>query len=143
MEDIKNFVLSLCGSTAIVSLCKLVLSNSKLKKTTNVFFSIFVLLYTMLPITKINLEENKMILNEEIEFDDSYYTSGYEAVITEAIKNICVENNIDVISVELNTYNEDDYVMIENISVTILDKSKITETESLLKKELGFEVSVN
>ncbi len=84
-----------------------------------------------------------MILNEEIEFDDSYYTSGYEAVITEAIKNICVENNIDVISVELNTYNEDDYVMIENISVTILDKSKITETESLLKKELGFEVSVN
>ncbi len=84
-----------------------------------------------------------MILSDEIEFDDSYYTSGYEAVITKAINNICEENEINVISVELNTYNEDDYIMVEKLSITIKEKSQISKTESLLEKELGFEVSVN
>ena len=49
---------------------------------------------------------------------------------------------LEVISIDVNSYIENDYIVIEQLSVTIKDKSKIYETESLLK-ESGFEVSVN
>ena len=142
MESLRNFILSLCGSTMIVSLCKILLSNSKIKKTTNVFFSVFVLLYTILPIINYQTENSEFSIIIDEKIDDNYYESGYEAIIVSTVNRICETNNIEVISIDVNSYIENDYIVIEQLSVTIKDKSKIYETESLLK-ESGFEVSVN
>ena len=144
MENLKILILSICGSTAIVSLCKIILSNSKIKKTTNVFFSLFVLFYSIIPLFNSDVVyKNINVFSDEIEFDEKYYVSGYISVIEKSINSVCADNSIEVISIDINAYNEDNYIVIEDITITIKDKNKIYDTELLIKNELGFEVIVN
>ena len=92
METFKAWILSICGATLVTSLCKVILSNSKIQKMTNVFLSIFVLLYTILPIKNINLSFDSF-QNEIIDEDsyDLYYQEGYNGVNPSTGDKIFVE----------------------------------------------------
>ena len=144
METFKFWILSVCGATTITSICKALLSKSKSQKITNVFLSIFVLLYTILPIKNIDFKFNSS-QNENIE-DDSYslyYQDGYEFIVTESIMNICEKHDINVISIEIDSYIDDEYYFtVENLIVDIEEDSRRFETKDIIKKNLNYEVNV-
>ncbi len=144
MESFKVWILSICGATLVTSLCKVILSKSKIQKMTNVFLSIFVLLYTILPIKSINLNFNNF-QNEIIDEDsyDLYYQEGYKTIVSESIKNICEKHDINIISIEMNSYIDDEnYFVVDNLVIDIEDDSRIFEAKDLLKNNLNYEVSV-
>ncbi len=145
MDNLKIWILSLCGSTAIVSLLKILLSKSKLKKTTNVFLSVFVLLYTVLPF-KMSTDD-KYKYNYDIPIDETNYEisykDGYDRIIVESVFKLCEENSIDVISIQVDSYIEDSYIIVNELEVTIENKNKILEATELIKRQLGYEVVVN
>ena len=144
METFKFWILSVCGATTITSICKVLLSKSKSQKITNVFLSIFVLLYTILPIKNMDFKFNSS-QNENIE-DDSYslyYQDGYEFIVTESIMNICEKHDINVISIEIDSYIDDEYYFtVENLIVDIEEDSRRFETKDIIKKNLNYEVNV-
>ncbi|MBO5334174.1 MAG: hypothetical protein J6B37_08715 [Clostridia bacterium] len=144
MESFKAWILSICGATLVTSLCKVILSNSKIQKMTNVFLSIFVLLYTILPIKNINLSFNSF-QNEIIDEDsyDLYYQEGYKTIVLESIKNICEKHEINVISIEMDSYIDDENnFVVDNLVVDIEDDSRINEAIDLIKNSLKYEVNV-
>lgn len=144
METFKSWLLSVCGASAISALCKILISKSKLKKISNVFFSIFVLFYMLLPLDNIYHDKNfdDLITYDESSFDTNY-KNGYQKMVTEAIKNICNENNTEIISVDIDSYiDEDGYLVVNTLTVDIGDNEKILDTESSIKNTLGFEVTV-
>lgn len=144
METFKAWILSICGATLVTSLCKVILSNSKIQKMTNVFLSIFVLLYTILPIKNINLSFNSF-QNEIIDEDsyDLYYQEGYKTIVLESIKNICEKHDINVISIEMDSYIDDENnFVVDNLVVDIEDDSRINEAIYLIKNSLKYEVNV-
>ena len=144
METFKAWILSICGATLVTSLCKVILSNSKIQKMTNVFLSIFVLLYTILPIKNINLSFNSF-QNEIIDEDsyDLYYQEGYKTIVLESIKNICEKHEINVISIEMDSYIDDENnFVVDNLVVDIEDDSQINEAIDLIKNSLKYEVNV-
>lgn len=143
MDAFKLWILSVCGASAITSLCRLLVSKSKLKKTTNIFFSLFVLLYMLLPF--MNSDDklfNSYDMQSEISFDFNY-RDGYEKLVEESIKGICKEVEIDVISIDIDSYiDEDGNLLINSLFICIRDKSRIKETENAIKNKLSFEVTV-
>ncbi len=143
MDNLKIWILSLCGSTAIVSLLKILLSKSKLKKTINVFLSVFVLLYTILPFKLSIDDKNKYdITIDETNYEISY-KDGYDRIIVESVSALCEEYSIDVISIQVDSYIEDSYIIVNELEVTIENKNKIQEATELIKRQLGYEVVVN
>ena len=141
MEDIKQFLLSVCGATAISGIFQIFLSNSNLKKSINVFLSIFVLFYTLMPLSNLNFEEFKF------EFD-SYSTNAlnqeaYEEIISTSINDVCVKNSVEVITIDIDSYINDDYLQIDKIIVKISNPEKAQLIENEIKKQLGYEVIVN
>ena len=86
MDTFKLWILSVCGASAITSLCRLLVSKSKLKKTTNIFFSLFVLLYMLFPFANSN---DVLFNNDDIESEISFdfnYRDGYEKLVNEKIE---------------------------------------------------------
>ena len=83
--------------------------------------------------------------NENIE-DDSYslyYQDGYEFIVTESIMNICEKHDINVISIEIDSYIDDEYYFtVENLIVDIEEDSRRFETKDIIKKNLNYEVNV-
>ncbi len=143
METIKSWILSVCGAILISSLAKIFLSKSKLRKTTNIFLSLFVLFYTVLPISNVSVNnfDNKYTYNEK-SFDLNY-KDGYDKIVVESIRNLCKEYKIEIISFDMDSYiDEDGYLVVNNLTIDISDKSRIIETESIIKQNLGFEVTV-
>lgn len=144
MESFKVWILSVCGATAVTSLCKIFLSKSKLQKIANVFLSIFVLLYTILPFENINLELDGF--QNDITDEDSfslYYQEGYKTIISESIINVCENHDINVISIEIDSYIDDEnYFVVDCLVVDIEDDSRIIEVKDIIKKNLNYEVSV-
>ena len=143
MDTFKLWILSVCGASAITSLCRLLVSKSKLKKTTNIFFSLFILLYMFLPFVN---SDNKFFNNDDIECEISFdfnYRDGYEKLVNESIKSLCKEMGVEVISVDIDSYtDEDGNLLINSLFVNINDKSRTVETENAIKNKLGFEVTV-
>ena len=82
MENFKVWIISLCGAGIISSLFKILVSNSNVKKSVNIFLSMFVFLYTIIPIENV-ISDLKIDTIEN--YDDSDYTeiykSGYETII--------------------------------------------------------------
>ena len=141
MEDIKQFLLSVCGATAISGIFQIFLSNSNLKKSINVFLSIFVLFYTLMPLSNLNFEEFKF------EFDrystNALNQEAYEEIISTSINNVCVKNSVEVITIDIDSYINDDYLQIDKIIVKISNPEKAQLIENEIKKQLGYEVIVN
>lgn len=141
MELIKQWFLSLCAATAITGIFNVFLSNTNFKKAVNVFLTIFVLFYTVIPLS--NIQSSKISFNIE-DVEQSQLTEEiYEQVIATAIKNICDNNNIEVLSVDIDSYMDDDCLVVEKLLVETDTPDKTKNIEELLKRELGFEVSVN
>lgn len=141
MELIKQWFLSLCAATAITGIFNVFLSNTNFKKTVNVFLTIFVLFYTVIPLS--NIQSSDISFNIEDVEQSQLTEENYEQVIATAIKNICDNNNIEVLSVDIESYMDDDCLVVEKILVETDTPDKSKNIEELLKNELGFEVSVN
>lgn len=142
MESFKIWLMSLCGATAVSSVFKLLLADSSLKKVINVFFSIFILFYTIMPFQsffkdniKIHTENNEISYNE-------YYKDGYEAIITQAVTNLCNDMGVNVLSIQIDSYIDNEgYLSVNKINLHI-DADNPKDIENSIKKKLGFEVEV-
>lgn len=142
METFKIWLMSLCGATAVSSVFKLLLSESSLKKVINVFFSIFILFYTVMPAQSF-FKDNKNINIESSDFVfDEYYQDGYEAIITQAITNLCNEMTAEVLSIEIDSYIDNDGYLNVNKIVIKVNSQNPQNIKDKIKEELGFEVEV-
>lgn len=141
MDAIKQWILSLCGATAITGVFQVFLSNTNFKKVINTFLSVFVLFYTIIPLS--NIES----VNMNFDFDNpelsEFSEENYEQVIIATIKSVCEDNDVEVISIDIDSYINDDYLVIEKIEVETDTPTKSEEIEIIIKNEFGFEVSVN
>lgn len=142
MESFKIWIMSLCGATAVSAVFKLLLADSSLKKVINVFFSIFILFYTVMPvqsffkeIVKINTE------NSDVSYEE-YYEDGYDAIVTQAVTNFCSDMGVKVLSLRIDSYIDDEgYLNVNKIKLqTNAENSEIVKEK--IKSELGFEVEV-
>lgn len=141
MDDFKQFLLSVCGATAITGIFQIFLSNSYLKKSINVFLSIFVLFYTLIPLSSIKFD-GEFFETESLSMD-SFNQDTYKEIITTSINNVCLENSVDVISVDIDSYISDNYLYIKKIVVKISNPEKTQYIENEIKNQLGYEVMVN
>ena len=142
MESFKVWIMSLCGATAVSAVFKLLLADSSLKKVINVFFSIFILFYTVMPIQSFFKESVKIRTeNSDISYEE-YYEEGYETVITQAVTNLCNNIGVKVLSLEIDSYIDDEgYLNVNKIKLHI-NSDNPQEIETMIKNELGFEVEV-
>ena len=141
MDAIKQWILSLCGATAITGVFQVFLSNTNFKKAINTFLSIFVLFYTIIPLSNIK-SFNRNFDFENLELNE-FSEENYEQVIITTIKSICEDCNVEVISVDIDSYINDDCLVVDKIEVETDTPTKSEEIEAILKNEFGFEVSVN
>lgn len=140
MEEIRQWFLSLCGATAITGIFHVFLENSSLKKSINIFLSIFVLFYTIIPLS--NIEPINVELDlKNVEFSD-FSKENYEQIILTTINNVCAENDVEIISVDIDSYIEDENLVVNKIEVETDTPNKSEEIEDILKNEFGFEVNV-
>ncbi len=141
MEPIKQWFLSLCGATAITGIFHVFLSNTNFKKAINVFLSVFVLFYTIIPLS--NIES----LGTNFDFDNiemsEFSKENFEQIIITTIKSVCEDNNVNIVSVDIDSYIDDDSLVVNKIEVEIDTPTKSDKIENILKNEFGFEVSVN
>lgn len=141
MDSFKIWIISLCGATAVSAVFKLLLSDSSLKKVINVFFSIFVLFYTVMPIQTFFNDKNDFEVENEIDFKE-YYQDGYETIVTKAIINLCNDIDVKVLSININSYiDAEGYLNINNIVIQTNSQNP-NEIEEIIKNELGFEVEI-
>lgn len=141
MDSFKIWIISLCGATAVSAIFKLLLSDSSLKKVINVFFSIFVLFYTVMPIQVFLKDNIDFEVENEIDFKE-YYQDGYETIITKSIINLCNDIDVKVLSININSYIDDEgYLNINNIVIQT-NSQHPNEIEEIIKNELGFEVEI-
>lgn len=143
MENFKIWMLSLCGATAITSLFKILLSNSSLNKVLNIFFSVFILFYMVMPIHSfINDLSYKSIDDTPMEYAE-IYRNGYKEIIEISIENICEKADVEILSFEISSYvNDDGYLYVEEMEIDIDKNEKIDEIKTEIKKQLGYEVTV-
>lgn len=143
MESLKIWIISLCSATVISSIFKSLIENSTLKKTVNIFLSLFVLFYTIIPIAKISFNTPADI-DESTDNFNAYYIDGYENII-----KLSIENECERLSVKMNDFqiksslDNDNNIVIEELKVVINDSSKADELKEQIKKNLGYEVTVN
>lgn len=140
MEPIKQWFLSLSGATAITGVFNIFLSNSNFKKAINVFLSIFVLFYTVIPLTDIK-KTNYDFNFESIELNE-FSEENYEQVIITAIQGACEENNVELFSVDIDSHISDDSLVVEKIIVDIDNSANAEKIQKILYEQYGFEVSV-
>ncbi len=142
MESFKIWIMSLCGATAVSAVFKLLLADSSLKKVINVFFSIFILFYTVMPAQSLFNDSIKInVENSEISYED-YYHEGYETIITQAVNNLCNDMGVKVLSMQIDSYIDDEGYLNVN-KITLQTNSQNPQSiENTIKKELGFEVEV-
>lgn len=142
MENLKIWIISICGAGIITSLFKMLISNSNLRKSVNIFLSMFVFLLTVLPIENI-------ISDFEIKFDSDYeqvsydeiYKNGYEAIIINSIEKICNYNNIKLLDIKIDSYIDENYFLVVNkIELELNSNQKNDVIKKQIYDELNFEV---
>lgn len=140
MESFKIWIMSLCGATAVSAVFKLLLADSSLKKVINVFFSIFILFYTVMPVQSFFKDSIKLDSeNSEVSYEE-YYQEGYEAIVTQAVTNLCSNMGVKVLSLNIYSYIDDEgYLNVEKILIKT-DSANPQDVENKIKQELGFEV---
>lgn len=132
--------MSLCGATAVSAVFKLLLADSSLKKVINVFFSIFILFYTVMPVQSFFKDSIKLDSeNSEVSYEE-YYQEGYESIVTQAVTNLCSNMGVKVLSLNIYSYIDDEgYLNVEKILIKT-DSANPQDVENKIKQELGFEV---
>ena len=142
MENIKIWTFSLCGALFITAIFRIIISGSRLEKSVNIFLSVFIFLYAVLPINNIEFNIDSYLDIEEYNTED-IYQEGYENIVKESILKICKDKNIDIKSISVDSYIDDngDYV-IDKIIIESNVSDKKDYIKSIIKSELGFEVEV-
>ena len=144
MESFKVWMLLLCGATAITALFRILLNNSSLRKVLNIFFTLFVLFYT---ITPFQLAFNSNRVNDtSSDFSTEHneiYKNGYEQIIKSSIEAVCKESGVEVISFEIYSNMKDDgFLFVEKIEIDISSNDKKDIIKKEIKEKLGYEVIV-
>jgi|GEM_PF-7044144 len=142
MDNLKVWMISLCGATAITAIIKIILSESNLKKSVDVFCAIFILFYTIIPIS--TRFDNGYKLNSFEKYEaDIQLEDGYNRIISESIHNICENMAVEIISLEIDSYvDEDNYLNINKITLNIDRDDMCILVEDKIKIESGLEVEV-
>ncbi len=140
MESFRIWIMSLCGATVVSAVFKLLLADSSLKKVINVFFSIFILFYTVMPVQAFfNDTVEFSFENSEISYEE-YYKEGYEAILSQAVSNLCNDMDVKVLSISIDSYIDDEgYLNVNKINIKT-DSEYPIKIEEKIEKELGFEV---
>ena len=144
MDNMKLWMLSLCGATAITAIFKILLSDSNLKKVINIFFSIFILFYILMPVKYFikNDSQNVDFGNNEISSNE-IYVKGYEEIITNSLEIICSKMSVNILNTQIDSYiDEEGFLYINSLEIDIDDNSRIFEIKSAINKQLGYEVIV-
>ena len=144
MESFKAWMLSLCGATAITALFRILLANSSLRKVLNIFFTLFVLFYT---ITSFQFAFNSNRVNDTssdfLTEHNEIYKNGYEQIIKSSIEAVCKESGVEVISFEIYSNMKDDgFLFVEKIEIDISSNDKKDIIKKEIKEKLGYEVIV-
>ncbi len=142
MEYFKTWIFSLCGAGIITSVFRILVSNSNVKKTVNIFLSMFVFLYTVIPIKNIISDFDFRFENDiETSSYTDIYKDGYETIIVKSIENVCDKHNVSIVNININSYiDTDGYLVIEKIELELSngDKNQIIAKE--LKEQFNYEV---
>lgn len=141
MEMIKNYIFSVCGASIVVSLAKIILHNSKLTKTVNIFLSLFLLFYMVAPFGSKNAD---MSFPEPQK--DSYtqeYSDGYSEFINFTIKKVCKEENCTAEKITVHRKEKDGENVVDFIEIKLNDRLKAEKISEKLQNEYGFEVKVS
>lgn len=141
MESFKVWLMSLCGATAVSSLFKILLSDSTIKKSINVFFSVFILFYTVMPVQTFLKADFDFNTENKIQYDECYQ-EGYETIITQAITNLCNNMGVRVLSIDINSYIDDEGYFTVNKIILQTNSNNQNEIKVKIKNELGFEVEI-
>lgn len=143
MESFKFWIFSVSGATAITAVFKMLLSNSSLSKMLNIFFSLFVLFYTVIPLQNVfSKEKIEFYLQDETPYED-YYEDGYQRLVENSIKNVCEKMSVEVLSVDMSSYiDSEGYLNIRSLEVKTDSPERSDEIERELRTQLGFEVNV-
>lgn len=143
MENVKIWLLSFGCALFLTSIFKLIISETSLKKTANIFFSVFIIVYMLVPIKSLNYKKDFMP-NTETEYGDAdVLQNGYDALIENAVNEVCVKNSVEIVELLIKSnVNENGEYTVSKIELKIDSKDKIENIKSALEKELGFEVTV-
>lgn len=142
MENFKVWIISLCGAGIISSLFKILVSNSNVKKSVNIFLSMFVFLYTIIPIENV-ISDLKIDTIED--YDDSdfieIYKSGYETIIIKTIENVCASNGVTLLNINIDSYIDDNqYLVVNRIELELNTDEKNQIIQKELKEKSDIEV---
>ena len=144
MESFKAWMLSLCGATAITALFRILLANSSLRKVVNIFFTLFVLFYTITPF-QFAFNSNR-VNDTSSDFSTEHneiYKNGYEQIIKSSIEAVCKESGVEVISFEIYSNMKDDgFLYVEKIEIDINSNDKKDIIKKEIKEKLGYEVII-
>lgn len=142
MELIKNYIFSLCGASIVVSVAKIILHNSKLTKTVNIFLSLFLLFYMIAPFGSKNTSTDFYnYVNER--HTENYSSDSHSDFITFAVRKLCEEENCTADKIVIHKREKNGEKVIDYIEVKLNDSSKAEIIAEKLKKEYGFEVNVS
>lgn len=147
MDYVKAWIISVCGAMLAAAVFKILLSDSTLKKSVNVFLSVFILFYTVIPLQNYikNSEfQSHGFENYTFEYEEAL-SDSYKKIIEESIKNVCTELGTSLRSIYIkSSVDADGYMVVESIDISVntngtSEKEKI---KSEILKRLGFEVNI-
>lgn len=142
MDYIKNLIFSLCGASAVVSISKLILHDSKLSKSVNIFLSLFLMFYMIAPFG--NTQTDSELLNNinQDNFEDFSTENYYSDFIKLAVHKVCEQEKCTAEEIEIHETELNGETVIEYIEIKLNDGSKAGVVADRLRKEYGFEVKV-
>lgn len=143
MDNFKLWAYSLCGAIVITSVFKLIVFDSRLTKSINIFLSVFIFFYSINPLSDIGNLFDISVLDSNNVDESEIYLEGFDKIVVESINSVCDDNNVTIISIEIDSYidNDDNYV-VNKIIVETDSPERNEEMESTLYEQLKFEVDV-
>ncbi len=142
MDYIKNLIFSLCGASAVVSISKLILHDSKLSKSVNIFLSLFLMFYMIAPFGN-HPTDSELFNNTNGEnFEDFSSENYYSDFIKLAVNKVCEQENCTAEKIEIHETDLNGETVIEYIEIKLSDETKAGVVADRLKQEYGFEVKV-
>lgn len=142
MDYIKNFIFSLCGASATVSVTKLILHDSKLSKSINIFLSLFLMFYMIAPFGDATADSELFNNISGENFEDFSSENYYSDFIKLAINKVCEQENCMAEKIKIHEIDLNGETVIEYIEIKLNDGTKAGVVADRLKKEYGFEVRV-
>ena len=143
MDNFKLWAYSLCGAIVITSVFKLIVFDSRLTKSINIFLSVFIFFYSINPLSDIGNLFDISVLDSNNVDESEIYLEGFDKIVVESINSVCDDNNVTIISIEIDSYidNDDNYV-VNKIIVETDSPERNEEMESTLYEQLKFEVDM-